>query len=235
MREKGFILPVILAVILIVIVTVGGMVLYIQNKNKLTLQVQQTIPTQTPVPTPTSTPQKTTLILPTALPFTSGDLTNWKVYTSEKFKISLKYPANFVRTFITYQDAEGLTIFSSEKEKQEFEDCAKPAGTEHCFAGSITIGFQEKNKSSDESLENWIKTNEGWSINQVILSPDNGGLTVIDNKKAFKVKSQGMTGQGYEIYIDKNTSVLQIYGLADPSGQLPTILDQILSSLKFLN
>ena len=126
MREKGFVLPLVLAIVVIVLVAVG-VIAYFQLKPKLSPQPEVS------QPTPSSTTASTATPLPT------DEIADWKTYSNEKADFSFKYPNDLYSFKEICGDLEHpnyeVTLYTQKLSCQEFENYpfSKPS-TQSIFA-----------------------------------------------------------------------------------------------------
>lgn len=94
-KQKGFFLPVIGIVLLLIIVITGSYYLGTQKNQSRPKSVQETM---NYIPTPSSTPTS----YPSPTPIPSVETDNWKVYTNSS-EFAFKYPSDWAITPNTYK------------------------------------------------------------------------------------------------------------------------------------
>ena len=147
---------------------------------------------------------------------------NWKTFTSDKFKYSLKYPANWIFSYEAKDFGQSTGILSPEYQK------AMESGENYLEKSSIGIIVENiGNKTIDKYMDE-INTSTGVK-NNINYKYENE--IIIDSQRGILTKG-GCCGRfGYHIFVKSNGN-LYIFSLTGDYRN-NKVFDQILSTFKF--
>ena len=160
---------------------------------------------------------------------TPGLVTNWTTYTNSDIGYSIKYPSGWHLEVNTAQDQNGITIRNYDDSKISKEE------TVSVFFGGgptdkiyITLGFSDKLISKNETLIDWLKTNEAYT-SDMSGDPISVKEVTVAGNPALVLNYSG-TGNSYS-FRAVNRVFYAHYG---PSGTNQSkVFDQVLSTFKF--
>ena len=179
---------------------------------------------QTQVPLATSTPAETA---------------NWKTYTNEKYKFSLRYPQNFYYKDINQTNTSSVAVPITWL--LFFADLQRP--TDQAHYPEIDIGFFQK--SSTTTLDQWLKINTTTKDNYNNPDPEDKDKVYWGVKNVAKLSvsalpvikffaSNGASTYQVVTLVDRGDKVFIVQSVITPLGQIDDkIVDQIISTFKF--
>jgi len=253
--RKGFVPPLILAIVAIVLVAVGA-IAYFQFKPKLLSQIQLpgvTQPKTSPTPSINSfedcaragnpiletyprqckTPDGKSFI-----EMIQSETANWKTYISPHKIFNLKYPPSLFAT-----SSRDLSSFIEMKDEGVLST-KDPWNTSFASDSDFRIEFFSRSKKSSENLTDFIVRNikeqsgEFYS-SDYIPEADKKEINVDGQESLWYLGMLGPAVQHIEVYIPKGETEVIVVGLWDNS-QPPTlehqrILEKILSTFQFID
>lgn len=223
MREKGFVLSLVL-VILALGVIAGGVAIF-QLKSKLTPQPQ---PPQAAVSSP----------IQATSPAQKDETANWKTYVSPNNVFTLKYPPQL------YETKQYISNLSTGWKDEGVLSTTKPWNETMTKDSDILIEFSLRMKHSSEKLEDFIsrtiKEQGGEFYSPESVIPDEKKKVQVDNRGSlWYVGNLGPAVKHVEVYVPQSDTEVIVIALWDnaqpPSLNHQRILHQILSTFKFLD
>jgi hypothetical protein len=222
-EERGF-APIIIVLAAAAAIALAGGIFYFTRKQ----QVPPVIVAPPPAPGPAS-------ITPTAglTPSSSGDMSSWKTYRSDKYGFELKYPTEWIVS-------DGFTHATS-VECQATQSCPtggdisiSASGCMNCDlssrrGGNIEIWDAQPNETTLDALSR-IYSRDGDAVVAVDRSP----LSVGGMRASYYKVPQNTVDSYYHDFIDAATVANGLlYVFENPDGS--NTFDQILSTFRFLD
>lgn len=212
-KQTGYFLPAIVAVIVLVIISVGGYFLY-QKQIKPTPTPQQT---SQPTPSPTDA---------SGAPTGAAETANWKTYTNTDYNYQLKYPPTW--KIETPSNTSGIgkpTVYVNIVSDIQFKN-------ECCFPYSIGINVYEK--SENKTIQ---------ELGQEIIKDFKYTEETLNDMKIYRTNSLSSQfgSEAVFVKIDKNNYVSLALSPFNNDKPFPNqedqyeIFNQILSTFKFLD
>ncbi|MBI2641479.1 hypothetical protein HYW87_02685 [Candidatus Roizmanbacteria bacterium] len=198
-----------LALFSTILIVLASSVTYfvLQSKQTSPLSVQPTvIPTQLVASSPSPIPDETA---------------NWKTYTNNQLKFTLKYPPYFLIT----EKPKSIYFSTSEAKKDNLEKCLN---FYECYDIPFGIDFSEETKPANQSLTDFIKSKQA--------DPTYYSSVSVDQKNALQNQSKSPAFGGFlnSTYIDKQNSIFYLFSQFKEEKN-SGIYNQILSTFKFLD
>ncbi len=220
MQQKGFFLP-ILGVIVLILVVGTGAYYFGKNSNNTTIETSES-PSQSPQLFDTSQKQVAPAISPTV-----DETANWKTYVDKKNQFSFKYPSN---GHVETEQVSVVYIATNNKPYFTFtvrtEDNPNHLTTKHVVDKMVDDLKNNKNAP-------WAKSQADQTL-QTMKDYSNGQITGI-KLQSFDEGYPGAFGEVVEATENK----IYTFYIGDGSGSNvinsdEKLLDQILSTFKFL-
>lgn len=214
-----------LAPIVIVLILAGGIALvgggyYLGTKRSETFQ--ERLSRQNPVISPSINDE--------TVYTESGRSANWKTYTNVNYKVSFKYPNNYliVEESIGTEGNNDTWIYDvffarTETEKKEVSDCLKEL---ECYSYPFAVRFQSLPKPSGKSLGDviWINSHD---------KAANFSPVKVDGLDALQQQISGVNNSTvYHVYVDRNQTAFHIQ--VDTNKVLEKNASIIISTFKFI-
>lgn len=191
---------------------------------------KQTIPVATyPTPSPISSP-----VVQVSPSPTTDETANWKTYTDNGGKFSIKYPIN-KKVDIKTKDAYigfcnlGPSIVAIDLYNQDQIIPDKITATE--FTGYLSITITMQAMQYDLTIDKWLNDNCKGSW---VLDPTTKKSTILINSIQATKYTGGQMGIGsLVVYPTKNDEVYMFYGWPVGDKEKTMVFNQILSTFRF--
>ncbi len=206
MRQKGF-APVIILVGLLIIFAVAGGVYYL-GRSSSSKPVTNSVVTYQVSPT-----------LQATVSASPSETANWKIFTSENYGYSFKYPTNFwISSVTTGKKVTAETFVTT------ISDAPPPANTVAMM--SITDVGQKPGEDLNSLVGGYMGNRTGYLIKQ-------SKNVMINNYSAIYLETVASNKLFDIIFIETDPSNVVIIDIYKMKNSLQPVINQILSTFKF--